>query len=92
MPSFAAFALTLVLGIVASIGQYLMVLAYRHANASLLAPFSYSQLIWSTTLGYLVFGTFPDAWTGVGAAIIAASGLYTVNRERIRARERRAAA
>ena len=92
MPSFGAFALTLVLGIIASSGQYLMVLAYRHANASLLAPFSYSQLIWSTTLGYLVFGTFPDAWTGVGAAIIAASGLYTANRERIRARERRAAA
>jgi drug/metabolite transporter (DMT)-like permease len=90
MPSFGAFALTLVLGIVASTGQYLMVLAYRHASASLLAPFSYSQLIWSTTLGYLVFGTFPDAWTGVGAAIIAASGLYTANRERIRARERRA--
>lgn len=83
--------LCLALGIIASTGQYLMVLAYRYAAASLLAPFSYVQLIWATTLGWLVFDALPDRWTLLGAAIIVASGLYTVNRERIRARQRAAA-
>ncbi|MBN8892487.1 MAG: DMT family transporter [Rhodospirillales bacterium] len=85
-------ALCLVLGVVASTGQYLMVLAYRHAGAALMAPFSYVQLIWSVSLGWLVFAALPDQWTMLGACIIVASGLYTVHRERIRARERRAVA
>ena len=37
---------------------------------------------WTTTLGYLVFAEVPDRWTILGAAIIVASGLYIVNRER----------
>ncbi|MCW3475056.1 DMT family transporter [Limobrevibacterium gyesilva] len=91
MPSAWLLAVALVLGIVASAGQYLMVLAYRYAGASLLAPFSYVQLIWAVALGYLVFGSLPDQWTLLGAGIIVGSGIYTVHRERIRARERAAA-
>lgn len=83
--------LCLALGIIASTGQYLMVLAYRYAGASLMAPFSYVQLIWATALGWLVFNALPDRWTLLGAAIIVASGLYTVHRERVRARARAAA-
>jgi drug/metabolite transporter (DMT)-like permease len=82
MPSAGEFLLLLVLGVVASAGQYLTVLAYRHAAASVLAPFSYSQLIWATALGFLVFGAIPDVWTFVGAAIIVASGIYTAQYER----------
>jgi drug/metabolite transporter (DMT)-like permease len=69
-----------------SAGQWLTVLSIRLAPASLLAPFSYSQLIWATLAGWLVFHTLPDAWTLVGAAIIIASGLYTAHRERLRSR------
>ena len=76
------------LGVLASTGQFLMVLAYRNAGASTLAPFSYVQLAWSVSLGYFVWNTLPDAQTWVGTAIIVASGIYTVHRERIRARER----
>lgn len=65
----------MLLGVVASSGQYLMVFAYRHAPASLLAPFSYLQLIWAVVSGYLVFDTLPDEWTLGGAGIIALSGL-----------------
>jgi drug/metabolite transporter (DMT)-like permease len=90
IPTPRILALALVLGVVASTGQYLMVLAYRYAGAALLAPFSYIQLIWAVVLGYLVFGALPDRWTIIGAAIIVASGIYTVHRERVRAREREA--
>jgi drug/metabolite transporter (DMT)-like permease len=75
-------AMGLALGMIASTGQYLMVLAYRHAGASLLAPFSYLQLIWATVLGWLVFGAWPDGFTLLGAAIIVVSGIYMVGRER----------
>lgn len=74
------------LGLVAGTGQFLMVAAYRHAGAALLAPLSYSQMVYAVVLGWLVFNALPDLWTLVGAAIIIASGIYTVHRERVRAR------
>lgn len=80
--------LAVVMGVVASLGQWLVILAHRLAPASLLAPFFYAQLIWSTGWGFLVFGNLPDEWTVVGAAIIIASGLYTAHRERVRRRAR----
>ena len=86
MPSLSYFALNVAMGAVATIGQYWMVLAYRHAGAALLAPFSYVQLLWATVFGFLVFATLPDQFTLLGAAIITASGLYTIHRERVRAR------
>jgi drug/metabolite transporter (DMT)-like permease len=80
------FALSLVLGTLASGGQWMVILAHRLAPASLLAPFFYGQLLWVTALGFLVFGNLPDEWTLTGASIIIASGLYTAHRERVRAR------
>jgi drug/metabolite transporter (DMT)-like permease len=68
-------------------GQFLTLLAYRYAPASLLVPFSYMQLIWSTTFGYLIFGNLPDFWTWLGAGIVIASGIYTAHRERVRHKE-----
>ena len=75
-------ALGLLLGFIASTGQYLMVLAYRQAAASLLAPFSYMQLLWSTALGWLVFAAWPDGWALAGAAVIVGSGFCMAGRER----------
>ncbi|HEV2557547.1 MAG TPA: DMT family transporter [Microvirga sp.] len=75
----------LITGLTSTIAQGLIVLAFRHAGASLLAPFFYTQLLWSAALGYFMFGSIPDGWTFVGAGIIAASGLYTAHRERVRA-------
>jgi drug/metabolite transporter (DMT)-like permease len=83
-PTPQQFALCLAMGVVASGGQWLVILAHRVAPASLLAPFFYSQLLWVTVLGYLVFGNLPDTWTITGASIIIASGLYTAHRERVR--------
>lgn len=80
------------MAVLAAAGQFLSLLGYQRGPASLLAPFTYGQLIWATMLGYLLFGALPDGWTWLGATIIIASGLYTAHRERIRAREAAAAA
>lgn len=76
--------LCLAVGVVASSGQWCAVQAYRFARATALAPLTYVQLIWSSALGLLVFGTVPDRWVLAGAAVIAASGVYLVRLERQR--------
>lgn len=91
VPTWPQLGIGLAHGVCSSIGQYLVILAYRQAAASLLAPFSYVQLLFTTTLGWLIFAAVPDRYTLLGAAVIMASGLYTVHRERVRARERAAA-
>jgi drug/metabolite transporter (DMT)-like permease len=72
------------IGIASTVGQWIVVLAFRYADASVLAPFSYTQLLWVSILGFLIFGELPDVWTVTGAAFIVASGLYTAHRERVR--------
>ena len=74
----------LLIGVASTLGQWIVVLAFRYADASVLAPFQYTQLLWVSILGFLVFGELPDIWTVVGAVFIVASGLYTAHRERVR--------
>jgi drug/metabolite transporter (DMT)-like permease len=74
-------------GVASTAGQWIVVLAFRYADASVLAPFSYTQLLWVSILGFIVFGEVPDVWTIAGAVIIVASGLYTAHRERVRRSE-----
>ncbi len=76
--------LCLLVGVIASSGQWFALLAYRHARATVLAPLSYAQLIWSSAFGYAVFRAVPDRWTLVGGVIIALSGTYVVHLERVR--------
>lgn len=92
MPTPWELALATLMGVIASAGQWLVILAHRLAPASLLAPFTYTQLIWVTITGYLVFANLPDRFTILGAGIIIASGLYTAHRERLRRRAQQAAA
>jgi len=84
--SWRLFGLCLAVGVVASSGQWLAILAYRYARATALAPLGYAQLIWSSVLGLIVFGNLPDRFVLLGAVIIALSGLYVVHLERVRAR------
>jgi drug/metabolite transporter (DMT)-like permease len=84
---FEAILIGAFIGAISTIGHVFLIMAFRHADASLLAPFAYAQLIWASIFGYLVFAAIPDLWTYVGAAIIAASGLYTAHRERLKARQ-----
>jgi drug/metabolite transporter (DMT)-like permease len=74
--------LLLLLGFIGAFGHWLLIKAYKQATTAALAPYPYSQMVWMIALGYLVFNDLPDLWTLAGAAIIVASGLYIVHRER----------
>lgn len=71
-------------GVLSSLGQWLVILSLRFTPVSTLAPYSYMQLLYMTTAGFLAFGALPDQWTLIGAGIIVCSGLYTAQRERRR--------
>ena len=83
-PSWHDIAFGVFIGVASTAGQWIVVLAFRYADASVLAPFSYTQLLWVSILGFMVFGEVPDAWTVTGAVFIVGSGLYTAHRERVR--------
>ncbi|HSM09946.1 MAG TPA: DMT family transporter, partial [Lysobacter sp.] len=75
--------LILGVGVSGAIGQYLITEAFRLGEASLIAPLEYTALLWGVLLDVTLWGVLPDAVTWVGAAIIVASGLYLLRRERI---------
>jgi drug/metabolite transporter (DMT)-like permease len=82
-PDLRAWLLMGIVGVISVSAQFLMILAYSRRPASALAPLSYAQLIWATMYGYLVFGNVPAPLTWLGAAIVVASGLYVLRRERV---------
>ncbi len=63
------------LGVLGGAGHGLLVLAFARAPAGLLAPLTYTQLVWATLAGVLVFGDWPDATSLAGAAVIALGGV-----------------
>jgi drug/metabolite transporter (DMT)-like permease len=91
-PTATEVGLGILTGLGSTAGHWLLVQAYRRAPASVLAPFSYVQLVFAAAFSFLVFGAVPGPSTFLGGAIIAASGLYTAHRERVRAREALSAA
>jgi len=74
-------------GLFGTLGHFLFILAFRHAPASALTPFTYMQLLWATLLGWIVYNEFPDAYTLIGMAVIAVSGLLITVHERRRAQQ-----
>ena len=83
-PDAGDLALLACVGLLGGAAQLAMVEAFRNAEASLLAPFDYSAMLWVALFGYLVWGVLPDAWIMTGAAIVIASGLYILRREALR--------
>lgn len=77
-------------GLFLIVGYLTSVMAMRHGDIGMVAPFRYTSLLWAIVLGLVVFGDLPDAWTLVGAAIVVGAGLFTLWRER-KLRLRRAA-
>lgn len=75
------FVLLAVGGLAGGLGQILMTGSLQAAPVSAVAPFDYLQIVWAVALGWLLLGTEPGLSTLAGAALIAASGLYTAWRE-----------
>ncbi len=71
------------IGGLGALGHLILIRALVIAPASLIAPFTYSQIIWALILGYLVFGDRPDAWMLAGCTVIIASGLFVFYREAV---------
>jgi S-adenosylmethionine uptake transporter len=76
-------ALLIAMAVVAAFAEILVIMALDAAQAVVVAPVQYSLLIWGTFYGFVVFGQLPDVWTWLGALVIVATGLYTLNRERL---------
>jgi drug/metabolite transporter (DMT)-like permease len=83
-PDLKGWALLAGSGFFGALGHFCIIAAYRNAPASVVAPFSYTSLIWATLLGYLIWSDFPANNVWYGAALIIASGLYIFWRERQR--------
>jgi drug/metabolite transporter (DMT)-like permease len=75
-------ALLLALAVTGFGGQLAITEAFRHGQASAVAPFEYSALAWGLGLDWLIWQSLPAAHTWLGAAIIVGSGLYLVRREK----------
>jgi drug/metabolite transporter (DMT)-like permease len=72
-----------------SFGHYLLIVAHRLAPAAALSPFIYTEIVWVSMLGFLVFRDLPSRWTLAGATIVIGSGLYLFYRERaVRAKKK----
>ena len=68
-------------GLLGGVGQLLLTEALRVAPVGVVAPFDYTQLIWATAIGFLVWEEVPHPATIVGALVVAASGVYILHRE-----------
>lgn len=75
-------------GLAGGLGHLFLIQAFRSAPASVVAPFSYSSLVWAILFGFVIWADLPDLWTIIGAALIIGSGLYIFHRERTRHEDR----
>ena len=81
-PTVSELPLLLAMGVLGTVGQTTMIMAYRLTDATVLAPFDYLQLIFASFLGYLAFSELPTAWTICGAGLIVAANLYNIYGDR----------
>jgi drug/metabolite transporter (DMT)-like permease len=80
-PGWTALAGLLAVGLVTLAAQLLMTEAYRIGETTLVAPFEYGAIIYSTLLGVLIWQELPSAWSFLGIAIIIAAGLLVWHQE-----------
>ena len=72
-------------GVSGSLAQVALTEAFRRGEASLIAPFEYTALVWGVCLDLALWGVLPDGVTWIGAGIIVASGFYLLRREKVHA-------
>ena len=78
-----ALLLTIIIGLFGTAGHICLIRALTLGVASLVAPFIYTNLLFTTIWGLVLFGNFPDFWTIAGALIIVAAGVYVWARDRV---------
>jgi drug/metabolite transporter (DMT)-like permease len=83
-PTAEQWSFFVLLSLIANGGHYLIIRAYDNAEASLLAPLAYTEIVMATIAGWYFFGDFPDGWTFFGVGILIASAIYISWRERVR--------
>jgi drug/metabolite transporter (DMT)-like permease len=81
MPGWSDVGLLVVTGVLGGIGQILLTQSYRYADASLVAPFEYTTMIWALLIGWFAFGQMPQGSVIAGGLIVAAAGLFVLWRE-----------
>lgn len=69
-------------GVFGGVAHIFLTESYRHAPASVVAPFDYSSMLWALLLGYWLFGELPTGLVYAGACIVAGAGLFVIWRER----------
>ena len=70
------------IGIMGAIAHLCMISAFDRAEASFLAPYNYTKLLWVAALGYIIFGDIPSLGMWFGAFIIVSAGFYVFSREK----------
>jgi drug/metabolite transporter (DMT)-like permease len=81
-PTPTQWLLMLAVSVIATAGHYLVIKALDYAEASLLAPLGYTEMVTAVFGGWYFFGDFPDAWTFVGIAVLISCAVYISLRER----------
>jgi len=76
-------------GVLVGSGHFFLIEALRHAEAAVVTPFKYSNIVTAMILGLLIWGHVPDTWTLVGASIVILSGLYILRRETFRSQQKK---
>ena len=82
-PTLAQAGLMVAIGLLGGFGHFLLIRAVEAASPTALAPFVYTQLVWSTLLAFIAFHEFPDSGSLLGMLVIVGAGLLAVNWERM---------
>ena len=81
MLTFNDFLLVTLAGILQGCAHYLFIEAYRLAQAAVVVPYKYLQLIWAVIFGYLIWGEVPGKWIILGSLLVVGSGIYNVRQD-----------
>jgi drug/metabolite transporter (DMT)-like permease len=88
MPDPVTAGVLVMIGLLGGVGQIFLTTGYRYAEASVIAPFEYTSLIWALSIGWIAFGDLPDGFGFIGGFVVVASGFLVIRDERRRGIER----
>jgi drug/metabolite transporter (DMT)-like permease len=81
-PSARDALLLVMMGVMGGIGQITLTQSFRHADASLIAPFDYVSMVWAIGVGWFLFSELPENIVIAGACVVMAAGIFVIWRER----------